>query len=417
MLYSLFREDLIIHFNSNTPSLAKVIFSVWELNVASQKLLENALGTVCVEGEISNLSRPTSGHLYFSLKDQKAQIRCALFRQKNVATQALRNGLLVQVQAKASIYPDRGDFQLIVEKVEMAGDGLLKQAYEALLKKLSAEGLFLEAYKKPLPFLPQKIGLITSPTGAAIRDILSVLKRRFASIPIILYPTSVQGNEAASEIVRALKTANAHASADVLILARGGGSLEDLWPFNEEQVARAIFESQIPIISGVGHEIDFTIADFVADQRAPTPSVAAEMATPLDSELLQRVNQLQNTLSQGIHHYLNYQAQKVDWLLKSLQHPAQRIRDQQQRLETLQKQLLQAIQLFTQQKHRQIAYLLQALDGVSPLSTLERGYAIVSNQNGMIVRSVKEIKAEQALNIRLKDGVVHLSTPSSLFKS
>ncbi len=386
-----------------------IVLSVSELNQTAQRLLEDTFSSIWVQGEISNLVRPTSGHFYFSLKDQKAQVRCVFFRQRSLALSfTLNNGLLVKIRAKASLYPDRGDFQLITEQIEMAGDGLLKQAYDALVRKLSLEGLFEERHKKPLPFLPNHIGIISSSTGAAIRDILSVLKRRFPSIPLTLYPSKVQGSEAATEIVRALNTANQQGIADLLILARGGGSLEDLWPFNEEIVARAIFASTIPIISGVGHEIDFTIADLVADRRAPTPSVAAEMATPERSHLQQKISTLQGRLVQQIHNLLGYHAQKIDWLLKSMRHPAQLIQDQMNRLQDLEKQLLLGTQQLLQRKQTQLQHSIRALEGVSPLATLNRGYAIVFDQaSNQVIGSVKDLrKPEQKLKIRLKDGVL-----------
>lgn len=386
-----------------------IILSVSELNQAAQRLLEDTFSTIWVQGEISNLVRPVSGHFYFSLKDQKAQVRCVFFRQRSLALSfTLHNGLLVKIRAKASLYPDRGDFQLITEQIEMAGDGLLKQAYDALVQKLSKEGLFEEQHKKPLPFLPTHIGIISSSTGAALHDILSVLKRRFPSIPLTLYPTKVQGSEAASEIVRALVCANTQGIADLLILARGGGSLEDLWPFNEEIVARAIFASSIPIITGVGHEIDFTIADLVADRRAPTPSAAAEMATPERSRLQQMITTLQSRLRQQINTFLNYRSQKIDWLSKSMRHPAQQIQDQMNRLQRLETQLQNSIQTLLKRKQTEVTHSLRALEGVSPLATLNRGYAIVFDQDsGHILTSVEALrKPEQRLNIRLKDGTL-----------
>ena len=392
----------------------KLIFSVWELNLASQHLLEEAFGSVWVQGEISNLSCPTSGHIYFSLKDQKAQIRCALFRQRNrMPSQALRNGLLIQVLAKASIYPDRGDFQLIIEQVEMAGDGLLKQAYEALFKKLEQEGLFAAVHKKALPFWPKRIGIISSTTGAALRDILSVLQRRCPSIPLMIYPTLVQGTQAAPEIVRALSFANDQAAVDLIILARGGGSLEDLWPFNEEMVARAIFASQIPVISGIGHETDLTIADWVADRRAPTPSAAAELASPEAAQLLRLLQGHQAALLQQIHNFLSYQTQKVDNLFQQIRHPAQQIQVYLHRLERLDQQLKQGIQQFIERQALCLKHQIQALSMVSPLAILERGYAIVMDRDTHTpihsIQSIKEAKPIQAVRIRFKDGYLEQS--------
>ncbi len=290
----------------------------------------------------------------------------------------------------------------------MAGDGILKQAYDALVQKLSLEGLFEAKHKKPLPFLPTHIGIVSSGTGAAIQDILSVLKRRFPSIPLTLYPTKVQGVDAAFEIVRALQCANTQAKVDLIILARGGGSLEDLWPFNEEIVARAIFASAIPIITGVGHEIDFTIADLVADRRAPTPSAAAEMATPERARLQQMVTTLQNRLCQQMDHLLNYASQKIDWLLKSMRHPAQQIQDQIKCLQSLENQLGAAMQQILNAKGRDITQSLRTLESVSPLATLNRGYAIVFDQaSGHVLSSVEALHSpQQKLNIRMSDGTL-----------
>jgi exodeoxyribonuclease VII large subunit len=385
--------------------MSKVIFSVSELNQSSQKLLESHFPAVWVEGEISNLVKPTSGHLYFSLKDAKAQIRCALFRHKGLSLSfEPRNGLLVQVLAKVSLYPDRGDYQLIVDRMEMAGDGLLKQAYEELVKKLTKEGLFEEKWKKPIPVLPRHIGVITSPTGAAIRDILSVLKRRFPHIPVLIYPSKVQGAEAAAEIVRALSLANQQALVDVLIMARGGGSLEDLWPFNEEIVAHAIFKSHIPIVTGVGHEIDFTIADFVADRRAPTPSAAAELITPNQTTVLQQFLHFENRLINIIHKRLQHHSQQLDWMLKRLRHPGQLIQSQIQRLQALKARLIRAIMQLCKEKQQRIKAAMRALDTVSPLATLNRGYAIVTGKDKAIVRSAQAVKTGDALTIQVAEG-------------
>jgi exodeoxyribonuclease VII large subunit len=388
--------------------MSKIILTVSELNQASQKILENHFPSVWVEGEISNLTRPTSGHFYFSLKDPKAQIRCALFRHKSLSLSfEPRNGLLVQVLAKVSLYPDRGDYQLIIDRMEMAGDGLLKKAYEELVNKLAKEGLFEEQRKKHIPRLPRHIGVITSPTGAAIRDILSVLKRRFPSIPITIYPTKVQGVEAAPEIIRALFIANQQATVDVLILARGGGSLEDLWPFNEESVARAIFESHLPIVTGIGHEIDFTIADFVADHRAPTPSAAAELVTPDQARLIQQFSQFENRLIHEITKCLQHRMQQLDWLLKRLRHPGHLIQLQIQRLNTLNTRLKRVILQLLKEKDIRFKALLRALDAVSPLATLHRGYAIVSLQsNKKIIHSVQMLNTNDSLAIQFSDGLI-----------
>jgi exodeoxyribonuclease VII large subunit len=386
----------------------KTVLTVSELNQSTQRLLEECFPAVWVEGEISNLVRPTSGHIYFSLKDPKAQIRCAMFRLKSQRVNfELRNGLLIQVLAKVSLYPDRGDYQLIVDRIEMAGDGLLKKAYEELVSKLTKEGLFEERWKKPLPRLPKQIGVITSPTGAAIRDILSVLKRRFPSIPVIVYPTKVQGAEAMLEIVRAITLANQHQAANVLILARGGGSLEDLWPFNEEKVARAIFDSQIPIVTGIGHEIDFTIADFVADRRAPTPSAAAELVVPDQYAFLQQLTVLENRLISEITKYCQRLAQRLDGLIKHIRHPGQQIENQLQTLSVLITRLKNTMQQVLKTKDLALKNALRALETVSPLATLNRGYAILSlTDSDHVVRSIQEMHHGDKVQIRLQDGIL-----------
>ena len=389
--------------------MSRIVLTVSELNQATQRLLEEYFPSVWVEGEISNLTKPASGHLYFSLKDPKSQISCAMFRFKSQALSfEPRNGLLVQLHAKVSLYTDRGQYQLIVDRMEISGDGLLKKAYDELRRKLETEGLFLEQWKKPIPLLPKQIGVITSPTGAAIHDILSVLKRRFPSIPILIYPATVQGAEAAPTIIQALRLANQHQQVEVLILARGGGSLEDLWPFNEESVARAIFESQIPIITGIGHEIDFTIADFVADRRAPTPSAAAEQVTPHQSTLLSQFALFENRLINEMLKYCQHQAQRVDWLLKRIQHPGQQIQNQLQRITQLRIQLISTIQQLFREKDNGLKNAMRTLNTVSPLATLDRGYAIVTQQNSnQIIRSVNDLSEGNSLKIRLKDGIVN----------
>jgi exodeoxyribonuclease VII large subunit len=270
--------------NSPPP---REIFTISRLNREARVLLERGLGSLWLEGEISNLSRPSSGHWYFSLKDEAAQVRCAMFRQRNLLVRfPVRDGSHVLARGRVSLYEARGEFQVVVEHLEEAGEGLLRRRFEELKARLGAEGLFDSRHKQPLPRLPGRIGVITSPTGAALRDILHILRRRFPAVPVLIYPVAVQGEAAPREIEQALRLASARRDCDVLIVARGGGSLEDLWAFNDEAVARAIFACPIPIVSGVGHEVDFTIADLVADERAPTPSGAAERVVPDRAEWL-----------------------------------------------------------------------------------------------------------------------------------
>lgn len=429
------------------------ILSVTELNRTVSQLLGDYFMTVFVEGELSNLSIPSSGHLYFTLKDANAQIRCALFRNQQLRLNFKpENGKQVIVKARVSLYEPRGDYQLIVESMELSGDGRLRQAFEDLKRKLTIEGLFDTVHKKTLPKLPQAIGVITSPTGAAIHDILTVLKRRFAAIPVIIYPVAVQGEQAKYEIAKAIAIANQRLDCDVLIVGRGGGSLEDLWAFNEELVARAIFASKIPIISAVGHETDVTIADFVADFRAATPSAAAEQASPDQSQWLARFIQLEQQLQQRLQRKLIQHQQTLDWLnkrlaqqsieqklernqqrLMALKHrltqvmqnklqqqqsllsvkianlwqynPAVKIRNQQQRLAYLDHRLLSAIQKQLKQRQQRLATASQTLNAISPLATLSRGYTLtIEPSSGQIIRASTQVKLGDIVETRLAKG-------------
>jgi exodeoxyribonuclease VII large subunit len=428
-------------------------YTVSQLNREVRQLLGDHFFAIRIEGEISNLSQPASGHLYFSLKDDRAQIRCALFRhkQRHLGFKP-ENGQHVIATAQVSLYEPRGDYQLIVEQLEEAGSGALQRAFEQLKQKLSAEGLFDTNRKQALPTLPHCIGVITSASGAAIKDILTVLKRRFPAIPVIIYPTAVQGDNAQQEIVRAIQQANQQALADVLILGRGGGSLEDLWSFNEEMVARAIADSTIPIISAVGHETDFTIADFVADLRAPTPSAAAEHAVPNQMEWLNTFRAYEIKLQQLIERKLQQCAQSLDWLYRALQqqHPGQKLARNHEKLIVLEKRLLNhwrqqqrqrhsvlfglshrllqqnpansivpqrqtldktfqrlqhAMSHQLQQKQQRYQAATQTLQAVSPLATLERGYAIVQKvSDDAIIKSSHQLQAGDKVKTRLGQG-------------
>ncbi|MEI6709094.1 MAG: exodeoxyribonuclease VII large subunit [Methylococcales bacterium] len=429
------------------------LFTVTQLNRATSQLLAEYFMTVRVQGELSNLSTPSSGHSYFTLKDANAQIRCALFRtQQRRLNFKLENGKQVIVKAQVSLYEPRGDYQLIVDSMEAAGEGDLRRAFDDLKYKLAEEGLFDSAYKQRLPVLPKAIGVITSATGAALHDILTVLKRRFAAIPVIIYPVAVQGEQAKYDISKAIATANQRAECEVLIVGRGGGSLEDLWAFNEEIVARAIFASNIPIISAVGHETDVTIADFVADFRAATPSAAAEFASPDSEQWLARFIQLESRLQQQIQRVLSQHQQSVDWLSKRLaqqsieqklagnnqqinalklrltqamqhklhhqqnllaiktaelwQHnPAVTIRNYQQRQRYLYHRLLSVIEQRFKQHQQRLATASQTLHAVSPLATLNRGYALTINPNsGQIIRSSSQLKLGDIVETRLAQG-------------
>src|SRR3984885_11643629 len=292
------------------------IYSFSRLNREVRVLLERGFGSLWLEAEISNFAKPSSGHWYFSLKDATAQVRCAMFRQRNMLCAfTARDGQKVLVRARIGLYEPRGEYQLIVDHMEDAGLGALKRQFEELSAKLAAEGLFAAERKRPLPMIPKRIGVITSPTGAAIRDILHVLARRFAAVPVLIYPVAVQGATAAAEIAAAVRLAGRRAECDVLILARGGGSLEDLWAFNDEALARAIVASPIPVVSGIGHEIDFTIADFAADVRAPTPSAAAEIAVPDGEEWLASLARLAQRLQRGLRRRVEAQRERLRWLI------------------------------------------------------------------------------------------------------
>ncbi|MFI3187275.1 MAG: exodeoxyribonuclease VII large subunit [Methylococcaceae bacterium] len=436
-----------------SASMQRNIITVTQLNRETSQVLAEHFLSVLVEGELSNLSAPASGHLYFSLKDANAQVRCAMFRtqQRRLGFKP-ENGKQVIVKAQVSLYEPRGDYQLIVEHIEEAGDGALRRAFDALKQKLSDQGLFDAAHKKSLPILPAAIGVITSPTGAAIRDILTVLQRRFAAIPVIVYPVAVQGDNAKHEIARAIATANSLKQCDVIILGRGGGSLEDLWAFNEELVAKAIYDSVIPIISAVGHETDFTIADFVADLRAATPSAAAEHASPDQQQWLSRFIQLEARLQQQWQRKLNQKQQNLDWLNQRLQqqHPGQQLARNTRRLAELEtrlklsmntslrhkvanveaktaqlwqynpaviinshkqqqnylrRRLLSATAQKLEQFKQRLLNASQTLHAVSPLATLNRGYAmVIEPATGAIIRSTKQLKVGDNVQTRLGQG-------------
>ena len=436
---------------SESPLISAI--SVSELNRQARALLEQGIARLWVEGEISNLARPASGHVYFSLKDDSAQIRCAFFRQRQRGpTIQLKDGDQVLVFGRVSIYEARGDYQLIVEQVEPAGEGELRRRFEALKKKLAAEGLFDEELKQPIPGLPRRIGVVTSPSGAAIRDILTVLKRRFPAVPVIIYPTVVQGEVAARQIVAAINAAGSRAECDVLIVARGGGSLEDLWPFNEEVVARAISDCQIPLVSAVGHEIDFTISDFVADLRAPTPSGAAELVVPDQAEWLRSLTATTARIASLGRRYLedHYQeldflsrrlsqsspaaivARQIDWL-KNLQQvltgtvrhdllkrsraleslrtrllqrsPGIEVQYSVQRLIELRQRLRNIGRVSIERMANRFRLAERALHSISPLATLERGYAIVSHaDSGKILSDAFATRPGEKVTARLARG-------------
>lgn len=429
--------------------LDREVLTVSQLNGRARVLLEDVFSSIWVEGEISNLARPASGHVYFTLKDSGAQVRCALFRNNAARVrQALRDGLAVKVRGKVSLFEGRGDYQLILDTVEPAGDGALRLAFEALKEKLGAEGLFAAERKRALPAHPQRIGIISSPTGAVIRDIISVFRRRAPQVELNLIPTAVQGREAIGQIVRALQKADAQ-GFDALILARGGGSLEDLWCFNEEPVARAIAACVTPIVSAVGHETDVSISDFVADVRAPTPSAAAELLAPDSSDLQRRLESLQRRLLLRIQSRLAHDRLRLDSLTRRLRHPGERLRQQAQRLDDLDMRLRRAFEQRLNQRRERLARLdtrlaaqhpgrtlvllkqrldnlaerlpramretlkdrrqqlqaqVQMLEVVSPLATLGRGYSILLDERGQAIRSAAQTQNGQRLKARLGEG-------------
>lgn len=358
------------------------IFTVSRLNREVRILLERGFGSLWLEAEISNLARPSSGHWYFSLKDAAAQVRCAMFRQRNMLCAfAPRDGQKVLVRARIGLYEPRGEYQLIIDHMEDAGLGALKRQFEELSAKLAAEGLFAAERKRALPTLPRRIGVITSPTGAAIRDILHVLARRFPAIPVLIYPVAVQGAQAPMEIIAALTLAGRRAECDVLILARGGGSLEDLWAFNDERLARAIVASPIPIISGIGHEVDFTIADFAADVRAPTPSAAAELAVPDAAEWQDSLLRLDTRLRRGIRRRIEEHQKRLRWLIgrAALVSPSARLREQAQRLDELEQSLLRAVRRQMQRTREKVRWLTGRAALVNPAARLTQQRARLEN--------------------------------------
>lgn len=384
------------------------VWTISRLNREVRLLIETGLPALWLEGEVSNLARPASGHVYFSLKDEGAQVRCALWRSAALKLAFTpRNGMQLLVRARVSVYEPRGEYQLIIEYAEEAGEGALRRRFEELKARLQQEGLFDAAQKRPLPDLPRRIGVITSPSGAAIRDILHILGRRCPAVPVVIYPVPVQGDGAAAKIAAALALASTRAECDVLILARGGGSLEDLWSFNEEIVARAIRDSTIPVISGVGHEVDFTIADFAADRRAPTPSGAAEVAVPDAAEWLRRLNKDAGRLRLAMQRRLGALAERLEWQRRRLEvtHPGHRLRQHGQRLDELELRRRQAMRYRLGALNARADSAALRLNAVSPLATLDRGYAIVSRaSDDSIIRQASAVETGDDIGIRLAQG-------------
>jgi exodeoxyribonuclease VII large subunit len=437
-------------------SLERRIFKPAQLNALAKDLLESNFSQIWLEGEISNLSRPSSGHLYFTLKDERAQVRCAMFKNRAMLLDAApKDGQLVLVRARLTLYEARGDYQLAIESMQAAGQGALQLAFEQLKQKLDSEGLFNPQTKKNLPPFIKRLALITSPRGAAIHDVLSVLARRFPLLSVELWPVPVQGAEAAAKICASLQAVLDSQRYDAILITRGGGSLEDLWPFNDEALVRLVTASKIPIVSAIGHEIDFSLLDFAADVRAATPSAAAELLSPASVELQQRLAQLQRKLQQTIHKQLQNKAQQSDLLMLRLQaqKPAHRLRLGQQNLLQLHQRLQRSTQsllsakvqqlrtfafrldkqhpeVLLQQHSTQIGMLKHRmqtsfyhqmqqrtmqlkragsnLNALSPLATLDRGYSILRNKQQHIIHSTQQVKLGEALTARVADGHIHL---------
>lgn len=447
------------------PQRPDAVLSVSQLNRLARQLLEDCFPLTWVEGEISNLSRPSSGHWYFTLKDATAQIRCAMFRNRNFRLRFQPgDGAKVLVKGAISLYEARGEYQLIAEDMLPAGEGLLAAQFELLKQKLQLEGLFEAAHKKKLPEHIAHIAVITSPTGAAIRDILTVLQRRSPQTRVTVIPVPVQGEQAPPAIVQALATANRlHASGklhfDAILLSRGGGSLEDLWAFNDEKVARAIFASALPVVSAVGHEVDFTIADFTADARAPTPSAAAELLSRDHRQQLQQLAGWQHRLAAAWQRRLDQKRQQLAWQQRRLQHPTQRLRQWALRLDELEMRLInlqrrqqrehaQRLQLLRtrlelthprrqvvtlraqlqflqtrlsanaqqilQRRAQRFAAAAQMLHTVSPLNTLQRGYAIVSDTDNHVLRDADDVEVGAQVRARLARGELFCKVESIL---
>ena len=426
------------------------IFKVSELADEMRRLMEASYPEIWIEGELSSLSAPASGHLYFSLKDDRSQLRCAMFKGRaSINRYRPKAGDLVRVRAKISVYTARGDLQCIVQYIEEAGEGLLQRRYEELKQKLNAEGLFSQAHKQAVPKFAQCIGLVTSSSGAAVRDILTTLQRRCPGIPVIIYPSLVQGDTAAASIVEAINTAVAHQRCDVLVVSRGGGSLEDLWSFNDEQVARAIYNCPIPVVSGVGHEVDVTIADLVADLRAPTPTAAAELLSPDTTQLLTQLNTLGQRLPLSLKRQFQRLAQNVDMTGRQLAHPRQQLSNKQERLNKLSNSLLnghQRLQKTRQERlsasskqltrnapskhvrryqtqqidlarrlhsaeqrlltrfNERVSAMASQLHLVSPLATLDRGFAIAHTADNAVLKHGAQTTIGATIRVRVSDA-------------
>ena len=391
--------------DTEQASIAPRVLSVSELNRLAKEVLEQSFPLFWVSGEISNLTRAASGHWYFSLKDAGAQVRCVMFRGRNSYLDwTPKEGDKVEARALVTLYEARGDFQLTIEFLQRAGAGALFEAFEKLKAKLQEEGLFDAAFKQKIPTHPKQIGIVTSPDAAALHDVLTTLKRRMPSIPVVIYPTPVQGKGAAGQIAKAIDTAHERNECDVLIICRGGGSMEDLWQFNEELVARAIANCRIPTISGVGHETDFTICDFVADTRAATPTAAAELASPSRESLFNKLTQLGFQLNKTSQDTLRQRSQMLDYLARRLVSPGQQIAQQKQQLAQLAHRLGLNIKQQLQRQQNNLNQIEQNLHHLNPQGVLSRGYAFAQTKDGKIINSSVQIKAGETINLTFGMG-------------
>ena len=382
------------------------ILSISELTQLIKFQLEQSFDYLWVEGEISNFRIPSSGHFYFTLKDEKSQIRAVMFRSQNRTLEfSPEDGLSVICRGRLNVYETRGEYQLILDYLEPKGLGALQLAFEQLKQRLAQEGLFDTDHKKPLPQLPRKIGIVTSPTGAAIRDILNIIERRFANVGILIYPVKVQGEGAAQEIATALQELNQMPEIDVVILARGGGSIEDLWPFNEEVVARAIYHSEIPVISAVGHEVDFTIADFVADLRAPTPSAAAELVVRNKDDLIYNLNTVYVRLKNSIRKIYEFNQSRFAFLQKRMPDPRKMIPGLRLTIDEYGERIAFYVSNALKIKKEKIEGMMGRLDALSPLNVLKRGYSITRTVPDLkVVRNAKQLASGDKINVRLFKG-------------
>ncbi len=385
--------------------------SVTQVNLYIKEVMnrDDVLTDVLVKGELSNFKAHSSGHMYMSLKDETGVMRAVMFRSSAAKLNFKpQNGMKVVAHGRVTVYERDGQYQLYIDHMQQDGIGDLYVAFEQLKNKLSAEGLFDPAHKKPLPKYPKRVGVVTAPTGAAIRDIINVLTRRFSYSDVVLYPVLVQGESAAQSIVSAIRYMNETHGADVLIVGRGGGSIEDLWAFNEEIVARAIYDSEIPIISAVGHEIDFTIADFAADLRAPTPSAAAELAVPAQSELSEKFHNVYVRLYGQVQRILERKELELKRFRERpvLLNPTVKLEEQQIYIDRLRQDFITRAERVMEQKKKELGILASKLDGLSPLGTLSRGYAVAKGADGHVVRSAKQVNVGDEMTVLLEDGTV-----------